>query len=293
MHDIRFDGQVAIITGAGAGLGRSHALQLAARGAHVIVNDIHTATEVAEEITAQGGSAQAIAADVTDPEAISTMLERIVIQQGRVDIVINNAGILRDRSFAKMSSEEFRTVMEVHVMGAFHITHAVWPLMKQQHYGRLLFTSSPSGLHGNFGQANYAAAKMALIGLMHTLAIEGQKYNIRANALAPLATTQMTATLLPAEVHTAMSAESISPAVAFLTSGNAPNGVILCAAAGNFSLARILESQGADINARDSAAAEELQARWNSISDMSAAQSFSSLDEKMRVVTEKLKNPPN
>ena len=283
--DIRFDGQVAIVTGAGGGLGRAHALELARRGAHVVVNDINAPAGVVEEIAAQGGSAQALQADITDAGAVDSMLAQVLAQHGRADIVINNAGILRDKSFGNMSLEAFRAVLEVHLLGAFHLTRGLWGQMKQQNYGRVVFTSSPSGLYGNFGQANYAAAKMALVGLMHTLAIEGAKYDIRANALAPLAATQMTRDILPEAARDAMSAEAVSPAVALLAGRDAPNGVILCAAGGRFSVARLLESEGAGLAG---AGAEELQARWGEIADMGRAQGFAGLPEQMAHVVERL-----
>ena len=282
--DIRLDGQVAIITGAGGGLGRAHALELAGRGAHVIVNDVHSPAGVVDEIAAQGGAAQALQADITDAGAVAAMLAQVLAEHGRVDIV-DNAGILRDKSFGNMTLEEFRAVLEVHLLGAFHLTHGLWGQMKQQKYGRILFTSSPSGLYGNFGQANYAAAKMALVGLMHTLAIEGAKYDIRANALAPLAATQMTRALLPEEARDAMSAEAVSPGVALLVSKDAPNGVILCAAGGRFSVARLLESEGAGLAG---AGAEDLQARWDEIGDMRQARGFASLPEQMEHVIARL-----
>ena len=283
--DIRFDGQVAIVTGAGGGLGRAHALELAGRGAHVIVNDVRSPAGVVDEIAAQGGSAQALEADITDAGAVASMVAQVLAEHGRVDVVVNNAGILRDKSFGNMSLEDFRAVLEVHLLGAFHLTHGLWGQMKQQKYGRILFTSSPSGLYGNFGQANYAAAKMALVGLMQTLAIEGAKYDIRANALAPLAATQMTRELLPEEARDAMSAEAVSPGMALLVSRDAPNGVILCAAGGRFGVARLLQSDGAGLAG---AAAEALQARWSEIEDMQRARGFSCLPEQMQHVIAKL-----
>ncbi|HJV79863.1 SDR family NAD(P)-dependent oxidoreductase, partial [Noviherbaspirillum sp.] len=195
---IRFDGQVAIVTGAGGGLGRSHALQLAARGAKVVVNDLGVARDgtgnaqsaaerVVAEIRAAGGHAMASGASVTDPAAVEDMVSLVMREWGRIDILVNNAGFLRDKSFSKMTLDDFRAIVDVHLMGAVYCTKAVWEIMKQQNYGRIVMTTSSSGLFGNFGQANYGAAKMALVGLMQTLAIEGEKYGIRVNCLAPTA----------------------------------------------------------------------------------------------------------
>ena len=205
-----FTGRVAIVTGAGGGLGREHALALAKRGAKVVVNDlggardgsgssVTAAESVVQEIRAAGGEAIASAASVTDFSAVQDMVGAAMEQWGRVDVLINNAGILRDKSFAKMELDDFRTVMEVHLMGAVHCCKAVWPVMTEQKYGRIVMTTSSSGLFGNFGQSNYGAAKMALVGLMQTLALEGAKYDIRVNSLAPTAATRMTESLFPAE----------------------------------------------------------------------------------------------
>ena len=208
---IRFDGRVAIVTGAGGGLGRLHALALAARGAAVVVNDLGgtldgnggtptAANAVVEEIRAAGGKAIASAASVTDFAAVQAMVQAAIGEWGRVDILVNNAGILRDKSFAKMELDDFRLVLDVHLMGAVHCTKAVWEMMREQKYGRIVMTTSSTGLYGNFGQANYGAAKMALVGLMQTLALEGAKYDIRVNCLAPTAATRMTAGLMPEAV---------------------------------------------------------------------------------------------
>ena len=287
---IDFDEQIAIITGAGGGLGRAHAVELARRNAHVIVNDVPggSAEQVADEIRAAGSSAQAIEADITDADAVSKMAGSVLDQHKRVDILINNAGILRDKSFANMSLEEWRAVMEVHLFGAVHLTHALWPSMKQQKYGRILFTSSPSGLYGNFGQANYAAAKMALVGLVNTLAIEGAKYNIRVNALAPLAATQMTADLLPENIRERFTPQAVSAGVAALTSSGAPSGAILSAAGGGFALAKMLESGGIQL---DSPSAEDILDRWDEIADMNSAAGFASLPEHLEHVIERMEAP--
>jgi NAD(P)-dependent dehydrogenase (short-subunit alcohol dehydrogenase family) len=205
---IDFHGRVAIVTGAGGGLGKQHALALAKRGAKVLVNDlggnvhgeggsVSAAQAVVDEIIKAGGEAMANGASVTDYEAVQGMVKQAMDKWGRVDILVNNAGILRDKSFSKMEIADFRLVMEVHVMGAVHCTKAVWPIMQAQNYGRVIMTTSSSGLYGNFGQSNYGAAKMALAGMMQTLAIEGEKYNIRVNSLAPTAATRMTEGLMP------------------------------------------------------------------------------------------------
>jgi NAD(P)-dependent dehydrogenase (short-subunit alcohol dehydrogenase family) len=241
---IRFDGRVAIVTGAGGGLGRSHALSLAARGAKVVVNDLSAADAVVEQIRAAGGEAIASPASVTDFEAVQRMVAQAREQWGRVDILVNNAGILRDKSFAKMELDDFRLVMDVHLMGAVHCTKAVWELMRGQQYGRIVMTTSSSGLYGNFGQANYGAAKMALVGFMQTLALEGEKYGIRVNCLAPTAHTQMTEGLMPAEALARLKPEAVTPGLLYLVSEDAPTRTILCAGAGTFERANITLTQG-------------------------------------------------
>lgn len=252
---IRFDGRVAIVTGAGAGLGRAHALALAARGARVVVNDFGgdvsgsgassaPAERVAEEIRAAGGEAMAHGADVTKVEQVAHMVAEAMARWGRTDILINNAGILRDASFAKGTLEDFRRVIEVHLFGSVICTQAVWPHMRAAGYGRILMTTSSSGLYGNFGQANYAAAKMAVIGLMNVLHLEGMKSGVRVNALGPGAATRMTEALLPPPVAALMSPEAVAPAALFLVSEDAPSRVILNATAGGFSRTLIHETEG-------------------------------------------------
>ncbi|WP_296559248.1 SDR family NAD(P)-dependent oxidoreductase [Pigmentiphaga sp.] len=243
-------GRIAIVTGAGRGLGRSHALELARHGARVLVNDMGAdrpgseAQAVVDAIRAAGGQAHANGADVTDPQQVQAMVQQAVAQWGRVDILVNNAGILRDKSFAKMSLEDFRLVMEVHLMGSVHCTHAVWNAMREQNYGRIVMTTSSSGLYGNFGQANYGAAKMALVGLMQTLALEGEKYGVRVNCLAPTAATAMTEGLLEQEALDLLSPTSVSPALVALVAENAPTRTILMAGAGSFEQANITMTQG-------------------------------------------------
>lgn len=255
---IGFEGRVAIVTGAGNGLGRAHALGLAGRGAKVVVNDLggaldgsggsaSAAERVVAEIKAAGGEAMADASSVADERAVQAMVDKTLSAYGRVDILINNAGILRDKSFAKMEMADFRAVIDVHVLGAAYCSKAVWEAMRQQNYGRIVFTSSSSGLYGNFGQANYAAAKAALIGLMNTLHLEGAKYNIRVNALAPVAATRMTQDLMPPEALGLLKPEAVTPGVLYLVSEDAPSRVILAAGAGGFAVTHILESEGVQL----------------------------------------------
>jgi NAD(P)-dependent dehydrogenase (short-subunit alcohol dehydrogenase family) len=243
--------RVVIVTGAGGGLGACHAAYLAQQGAHVVVNDQHAdaATAVAERIVAAGGSAIALAASVTDSGQVAGMAGAALDHFGRIDILINNAGILRDKSFTKMSLNDFRLVVDVHLMGSVICTKAVWDTMRAQGYGRIVMTTSSSGLYGNFGQANYAAAKMALVGLMQTLGIEGARNNIRVNCLAPTAATQMTDGVLSAEALASLDPALVSPALLSLVSEDAPTRTILCAGAGHFAEAHITLTPGIFIGA--------------------------------------------
>ena len=247
---IDLSGRVAIVTGAGGGLGREHALALARRGARVLVNDLGGAVDgsgsslaaaerVVREIEAAGGEAIANCASVTDFAEVEAMVAEASERFGGVDILVANAGILRDRSFAKMELDDFRAVFDVHVMGTVNCAKAVWPVMRERGYGRLVFTTSSSGLFGNFGQSNYGAAKMAIVGLMNTLAIEGAKYGIRVNCLAPTAATRMLEGLLPEERLAALDPALVSPAVVALADENAPTKTILCAGAGSFEVSQI------------------------------------------------------
>jgi NAD(P)-dependent dehydrogenase (short-subunit alcohol dehydrogenase family) len=277
-----FTDRVAIVTGAGGGLGRAHALALAARGARVLVNDLGGTTngdggspvaaqKVVDEIIAAGGQAIANGASVTDPAAVASMVAQVIDTWGRVDILVNNAGILRDKSFAKMTLEDFRLVLDVHLMGAVHCTQAVWPIMVAQKYGRVVLTTSSSGLYGNFGQANYGAAKMALVGLMQTLAIEGAKSDIRVNCLAPTAATRMTEGLMSAEVMAALQPEAVVPAMLWLASEGAPTRAIACAGAGTFEAAHITLTRGLHLGT-GADTAEQLAAAWAQVSDRSGEQ---------------------
>ena len=273
---MRFDGRVAIVTGAGGGLGREHALALAKRGAKVVVNDLGgardgsggsaTAAEaVVAEIVAGGGEAMANAASVTDFAAVEAMVGAAMAKWGRVDILVNNAGVLRDKSFAKMTLEDFRFVVDVHLMGAVNCTKAVWDGMRARTYGRIVMTTSSSGLYGNFGQANYGAAKMALVGLMQTLSIEGAKNNIRVNCLAPTAHTRMTEDLGAALPLEALGPELVSPGLLYLVSEDAPSRVILAAGAGGFERAYVTITQGDFAIGPD--AVEQISERFDAISD--------------------------
>jgi len=275
--NLDFKGRVAIVTGAGGGLGRQHALALAARGAKVVVNDLGGARDgsggsvgaaqaVVDEIKAAGGEAIANGASVTDFEAVQAMVKQAVDAWGRVDILVNNAGILRDKSFAKMDLADFRLVVDVHLMGAVNCTKAVWALMNEQKYGRIVMTTSSSGLYGNFGQSNYGAAKLALVGLMQTLSIEGAKNDIRVNCLAPTAATRMTEDLFPKEMLEAFRPEAVVPAMLVLAAQDAPNRTILCAGAGTFEAAHITLTQGAWLGI-EADTPEQLAARLSEVTD--------------------------
>ena len=262
------EGRVAIVTGAGGGLGREHARLLARNGVRVVVNDLTQAAAdaVAAEIAATGGEAIAFGASVTDEAAIALLANRTLAEWGRIDILVNNAGILRDKSFAKMSLADFRRVVDVHLMGAVICTKAVWDQMRAQGYGRVVMTTSSSGLYGNFGQANYGAAKMALVGVMQCLAIEGEKYGIRVNCLSPSAATQMTQGVLSEESLRFLDPALVSPALLALVGDDAPTRAILCAGAGHFARASVTLSRGCQIGA-GATAGERVIEQWDEISD--------------------------
>ncbi|MDP3551819.1 MAG: SDR family NAD(P)-dependent oxidoreductase [Novosphingobium sp.] len=253
---INLAGRVAIVTGAGAGLGRAHALALADRGACVVVNDLDeaAANAVCTEIAAAGGKAAWSGANITQVSQVQAMVDDAVALWGKVDILVNNAGILRDRSFAKMDLDDFRLVLDVHVMGSVNCTKLVWDGMRERQYGRIVFTTSSSGLYGNFGQSNYSAAKMALVGLMQTLAIEGARSNIRVNCLAPSAATGMTIDLYSPQALAGLGAGMVSPAVVALASDDAPTRRIVLAGAGSFEQANITMTRGVYLGASDDAA---------------------------------------
>lgn len=273
---IQFHDKVAIVTGAGQGLGRAHALELARRGAKVMVNDLgvsvngtqsssQAALQVVETIRSFGGEAMSSAVSVADAQGVQSMVEQVMERWGRIDMLVNNAGYLRDRSFSKMTLEEFEHIIQVHLLGSMYCTKAVWDIMKAQQYGRIVMTTSSSGLYGNFGQSNYAAAKMGLVGLMQTLAIEGERYGIRVNCLAPSAATRMTAELFSPEDLALLTPESVTPAMVYLLSEQAPNKTVLCAGAGSFEVAHITLTQGMHFDAGDDVA-ERLRDNFHLVS---------------------------
>lgn len=279
-----FEGRVAIVTGAGNGLGRSHAHALAAAGATVVINDLGARTEaglvpspasvrVAEEIVATGGKAVADFANVADIAEVEALVERTIERFGRIDILVNNAGMLRDKSFAKVELADFKAILDVHVMGSVNFTKAVWPNMREHNYGRIVFTSSSSGLFGNFGQANYGTAKAAMLGLMNVLHIEGAKNDIRINCLAPTAATDMTRGLLSAEAEELLGPETVSPAVLFLVSENAPSKMVMGAGAGVFSVIHVLETAGVYLPP-DQRTSADFARRLDEIRDLSGARNL-------------------
>lgn len=284
MTDIRFDNRVAIVTGAGAGLGRSHALELARRGAKVVVNDLGGAVDgsggsasaaqaVADEIIAAGGEAIAHGANVTKADEVADMVAQATAKWGKVDILVNNAGILRDRSFSKMTLEDFELVLQVHLMGSVTCTKAVWEQMKENNYGRIVMTSSSSGIYGNFGQSNYGAAKMGLVGLMNVLHLEGRKYDIRVNTLSPTAYTRMTEGLIPPEAGQLMTAESVTAGLIPLVAEDAPNRLIVCAGAGGYAATKIYETPGIYLKPEDQTA-ENVAARLADIADAGGQEEY-------------------
>jgi NAD(P)-dependent dehydrogenase (short-subunit alcohol dehydrogenase family) len=277
---IDFKGKVAIVTGAGGGLGRTHALELAKRGAKVVINDLGgsmdgsggnsaAAEKVVEEIKAAGGEAIANGSSVSDEKGVENLVKQTLEKFGRIDILINNAGILRDKSFKKMENADFKIVVDVHLMGTAFCTKAVWPVMSEQNYGRIVVTTSPSGLYGNFGQANYGAAKLGVVGFMNTLKIEGQKNNIRINAIAPVAATRMTENLIPGAMLEKLGPELVTPGVVYLCSEDAPSGTILQAQGGQFSVATIVESPWVPLGTAPTV--EAVAENWSKISDLSSA----------------------
>jgi NAD(P)-dependent dehydrogenase (short-subunit alcohol dehydrogenase family) len=276
--NIRFDGRVAIVTGAGRGLGREHALGLARRGAKVVVNDFggardgqghssEVADSVVAEIEAFGGEAIAHGTSVTDEAGVADMVAKAVAKWGKVDILVANAGVLRDKTFAKMTVDDFRFVVETHLMGTVICAKAVWDGMRERNYGRIVVTTSSSGLYGNFGQSNYGAAKMGLVGLMQTLKLEGQKHDIRVNAIAPVAATRMTEDIFPPEILGKFEPSEVTPGVLYLACDEAPTGVVLSAGAGVFAVTRLLESHGASLGAE--ATPEMVRDAWLTITDRS------------------------
>ena len=293
---IRFDDRVAIVTGAGSGLGRSHALALAARGARVVVNDFAGAASgggkrpadlVVEEIRAAGGTAIANGSSVSVPEEAAAMVDQAVSEFGRIDILVNNAGFLRDRSFAKLSPQDFDAVVAVHLAGAAYCTMAAWAPMREQNFGRIVFTTSNSGLFGNFGQSNYAAAKAGLIGLMNALKQEGGKYGIAVNTLAPMAATPMTETVMDEATKEAFDPALVSAAVAYLCSDDfTESGHIVSTAGGYLSAVRVMSSEGVLLG--KAATPEAIADNWPKINDFSKARGFGSAGEEMRHILDRL-----
>ena len=272
-----YNGKVVIVTGAGGGLGRCHALEFARRGAKVVVNDLggavdgsggssEAADKVVEEIKAAGGEAMSNGSSVTDDAGVANMVQQTMDVYGRIDVLVNNAGVLRDKSFAKMEIADFDFVVDVHLFGTMKPTKAVWPIMKEQGYGRIMVTSSSSGLYGNFGQSNYGAAKLGVVGFINTLKLEGQKDNIHINALAPVAWTRMTSNLMPPEMEAALAPEQVTPAVVFMCSEQAPTGKIICAGAGAYAAAQIVETRGMYLGTAPTA--EDVAENWEQISKL-------------------------
>ncbi|HEY1836424.1 MAG TPA: SDR family NAD(P)-dependent oxidoreductase [Rhizomicrobium sp.] len=298
---ISFDGKVAIVTGAGGGLGRCHALELARRGAKVVVNDLGgsvdgtggnsaAAEAVVKEITDAGGTAMANGASVSDDSGVAHLVDQVMGKWGRVDILIANAGILRDKSFSKMELKDFDAVMAVHLMGTVKPCKALWETFKKQQYGRIVVTTSSTGLYGNFGQTNYGAAKLSLVGFMNSLKLEGDKDNIKVNAICPVAATRMTENLMPPAVLEMLKPEFVSPAVAFLASDEAPTGIIMTAAAGVFAAAQLVETDG--VNLGHKASADDVADNFKAIADFSTAKHYTQGGEQNGKFFARIQDPP-
>jgi len=298
---IRFDGKVVIVTGAGGGLGRAHSLEFAKRGAKVVVNDLggavdgtggssDAAQKVVADIAAAGGTAVANGASVTDDAGVAHLVKQTMDTFGRVDILIANAGILRDKSFAKMELADFNAVMAVHVMGTVKPAKALWQIMRDQQYGRIVVTTSSTGLYGNFGQTNYGCAKLGLVGFMNSLKLEGAKDNIKVNAICPVAATRMTENLMPPQMLEMLKPEYVTPGVVFLASEDAPTGTIMTAGAGIFSAAQIVESNG--INLGHGADADTVAQYWTKISDFTGAKHYTMGGEQTQKFMERLQEKP-
>jgi NAD(P)-dependent dehydrogenase (short-subunit alcohol dehydrogenase family) len=286
---IKFDGQVVIVTGSGGGLGRCHALGFAARGAKVVIADfggardgsggsLVAADDVVAEIKAAGGEAMASAVNVTDMAQVEAMVSQVMSAWGRVDVLVNNAGILRDKSFAKLTMEDWKAVLDVHLMGSVHCSRAVWDIMKAQNYGRIIMTTSSTGAYGNFGQTNYGAAKLALVGFQKSLYLEGMKNNIYVNSILPVAATRMTQDVMPAEMLDMLKPEFVTPAVLFLSSAQAPNNTIISAGAGVYAVAQMVESEGMYFAPADQSP-ENILAHWDKISNPAGQRSLNAGSE--------------
>ena len=298
---IDFKGKVAIVTGAGGGLGRCHAIELARRGAKVVVNDLGGAVDgtggnsaaaeaVVAEIKAAGGEAMANGASVSDDAGVDHLIKQTMDAWDRVDILVANAGILRDKSFSKMEMKDFDAVMAVHLMGTVKPCKALWEIFKKQQYGRIVVTTSSTGLYGNFGQTNYGAAKLSLVGFMNTLKLEGAKDNIKVNAICPVAGTRMTENLMPPNVLAMLKPEYVTPGVVYLVSEDAPTGVILTAAAGVFAAAQLVETDG--INLGHNATADDVAANWAKITDFTNAKHYNQGGEQSQKFFARINDKP-
>ncbi len=286
MSNIKFNNRVAIVTGAGGGLGRSHAIELARRGVKVVVNDLGgsvsgeggsatMAEKVVDEILQLGGTAMANGANVTNPQEVQDMVGLVIEKWGHIDILVNNAGILRDKSFTKMDLNDFRLVIEVHLMGSVICTKAVWDHMKERKYGRIVMTTSSSGNYGNFGQTNYGAAKTGVVGLMNTLCLEGAKYDIRVNALSPTAATRMTESLMPQDALDLLTVDSVTAGLIPLVCDDAPNRLIMCAGAGGYAATKVFETPGIHLGPNEQTA-ENVMANLDKICDSSDQEEYTS-----------------
>jgi NAD(P)-dependent dehydrogenase (short-subunit alcohol dehydrogenase family) len=305
MSEVRFDGRVAIVTGAGGGLGRAHALLLASRGAKVVVNDLGGARDgtgagsamadkVVQEIKDAGGEAAPNYDGVDTVKGGESIVQTALDAFGKVDIVINNAGILRDRAFHNQTEEDWEKVLAVHLKGAFCVTQPAFRVMRQNGYGRIVFTTSAAGLYGNFGQSNYGAAKMALVGLMNTLKIEGQKYNIKANTIAPLAASRLTEDIFPPAMHEKLAPEYVSPVVAFLCSEECEEtGSVFTAAGGYFGRTAMVEGKGVFFDEAAKVTLEDIRDNIAKIRDLSGGDEFPNANaEGMSRVFSKLQGAP-
>ncbi len=293
---IRFDGRVVVITGAGSGLGKSYALHLAARGARVVVNDKGGNVEgegaskvpaqlVVDEIKRAGGEAVANFDDVSEVEGANRLIQQAVDQFGTVDVLICNAGILRDKSFLKMSLDDFELVLRVHLLGTVYVTRAAFPVMKVKGYGRIVLTTSASGLYGNFGQTNYAAAKLGLVGFMNSLKLEGLRYNIRINAVAPMAATRLAQGVFPQEMASRLKPELVAPLVAYLCSEQCEaSGDIISAGAGSYNAVKIVESKGVRFGTEQEITPEMIAAKYRDIGNLEGATFFNDAQEEFAFV---------
>ena len=298
---IRYDGKVVIVTGAGGGLGRAHALEFAKRGAKVVINDLggsvdgsggssEAAQKVVAEIKAGGGNAIANGASVTDDAGVAHLIDQTMKEWGRIDVIIANAGILRDKSFSKMEIKDFQLVVDVHLMGSVKPIKAAWQIMRDQQYGRIVVTTSSTGLYGNFGQTNYGAAKLSLVGFMNTLKLEGAKDNIKVNAICPVAATRMTENLMPPQMLDMLKPEYVTPGVVYLASEDAPTGTILTAGAGVFSAAQLVESNG--INLGHGADADTVAENWGKITDFKDAPHYNMGNDQTMKLVARLQDAP-